>query len=34
MGSAFLEAHVHVRGIWIQSKNVSSVRMERVVRNE
>lgn len=34
MGLAFLEAHIHVREAWIQSKTVDSVRMEEVVRSE
>lgn len=33
MRSAFLEAHVHVREVWIQRK-MSSVRMEKIVRSE
>lgn len=33
MGGAFLGAHDHVWEVWIKSKNVSSLRMEEVVRN-
>lgn len=31
---AFLEAHVPVREVWIQSNNVGSVSMEKVVRDK
>lgn len=34
MGLVFLEAHIHVWEVCIQSENVGSVRMEKVVRNE
>lgn len=32
MGLAFLKAHIHLREVWLQSKNVSSGRTEKVVR--
>lgn len=34
MGLVFVEAHIHVWEVCIQSKNVASVRMGKVVRNE
>lgn len=34
MGSAFPVAHAYVREMWIQSEDVNSVRMKKVLRKD